>query len=483
LLEFGTKIASALQKMTKSTIVDEKVVDDLLKEIARALLDADVNVKLVFALRKNIKEKIKLDEMPAGINKRKAVQKAVTEEIIALLDSGKKPRQPKRGQPNVVMFVGLQGSGKTTSVSKMAYYYKRKGWKSCLVCADTFRAGAFDQLKQNATRCRIPYYGSHTETDPVRAAAEGVDKFKEEGYEIIIVDTSGRHKQEADLFEEMQQVAAAIKPDQIIFVMDSSIGQAAHDQAKAFTESVDIGAVIITKLDGHAKGGGALSAVAATKSPIIFLGTGEHMDEFEEFDTRRFVGKLLGMGDMEALFSTIKDVVGDDEQANKELVDRIKGGQFSLRDMYDQFANILKMGPLSKVMENMPGMGNLLKQGNLKGVDSNQKVKIYMTIMDSMTDKELDDPKAFAVKKTKDSRVVRIARGSGRSAKEVNELLDQYKHFQKMMGGVAKMGIGKGGQINKRQLSNMANMMPPGLMQQMGGMGGIQNLMKQFGKQ
>merc|ERR1712137_926934 len=188
-------------------------------------------------------------------------------------------------------------------------------------------------------------------------------------------------------------------------------------------------------------------------------------------------------GDMEALFSSIKDAVGTDEQANKELVSRIKDGQFSLRDMYDQFANILKMGPLSKVMENMPGMSNLLKQGNLKGVDSNQKVKIYMTIMDSMTDKELDDPKAFAVKKTKDSRVARIARGAGRSVKEVNELLDQYKQFQKMMGGVAKMGIGKGGNINKRQLSNMANMMPPGMMQQMGGVSGMQNLMRQFGKQ
>merc|ERR1711879_284525 len=332
-------------------------------------------------------------------------------------------------------------------------------------------------------KVRIPFYGDYNETDPVKIAEEGVALFKKEKYDLIIVDTSGRHKQEAALFDEMKQVEEVVKPHDIVFIMDSHIGQACESQAMAFKSQVDVGSVIITKLDGHAKGGGALSAVAATKSPIIFLGTGEHMDEFEEFDTQRFVGKLLGMGDMQALFSTIKDVVGDDEQANKELVERIKGGQFSLRDMYDQFQNLMKMGPLSKVMENMPGMGNLLKQGNLKGVDSNQKIKIYLTIMDSMTDKELDDPKAFSVKKTKETRVARIARGAGRSAKEVNDLLDQYKHFQKMMGGVAKMGIGKGGNINKRQLSNMANMMPPGMMQQMGGMGGIQNLMKQFGKQ
>lgn len=149
--------------------------------------------------------------------------------------------------------------------------------------------------------------------------------------------------------------------------------------------------------------------------------------------------------------------------------------------MYDQFANILKMGPLNKVMENMPGMGQLLKQGNLRGLDSNQKVKVYMTIMDSMTAAELDDPKIFGVKKTKETRVNRIARGSGRSVREVNELLDQFKHFQKMMGGISKMKLGKGGQINSRQLSNMANMMPAGMMKQMGGMSGIQNLMKQMG--
>ena len=220
--------------------------------------------------------------------------------------------------------------------------------------------------------------------------------------------------------------------------------------------------------------------MAATQSPIIFLGTGEHMDEFEEFDTRRFVGKLLGMGDMEALFTSIKDAVGTDEEANKDLAKRISEGQFSLRDMYDQFANILKMGPLSKVMENMPGMANLLKQGNMKGMDSNQKVKVMMTIMDSMTDQELDDPKVFTLKKSKDSRVARIARGSGRSAREVNELLDQYKHFQKMMGSLGKMKMGKNGP-NQRQLNNMTNMIPPGLMRQMGGMGGIQNLMKQMG--
>merc|ERR1719424_1374143 len=175
-----------------------------------------------------------------------------------MLDPGRVPYAPRKKQANVIMFVGLQGCGKTTTCTKYAYMMKRKGFKCALVCADTFRAGAFDQLKQNATKAKIPFYGSYTETDPAMIAAEGVDKFKEEGYEIIIVDTSGRHMQEQALFEEMEQVSLAVDPDDVVFVMDSSIGQAAHDQASAFKGKVAVGSCIITKLDGHAKGGGGL---------------------------------------------------------------------------------------------------------------------------------------------------------------------------------------------------------------------------------
>ena len=203
-----------------------------------------------------------------------------------------------------------QGSGKTTSCTKLAYYYQRKGWKTCLVCADTFRAGAFDQLKQNATKAKIPYYGSYTESDPVQVAGEGVAKFKKEGFEIIIVDTSGRHKQESALFEEMDQISEVVIPDHVIFVMDGAIGQAADAQARAFKEtyvvffenlnfSIQIGSIIITKMDGHAKGGGAISAVAATGSPILFIGTGEHIHDLEPFNARSFIGKMLGMSSIQ----------------------------------------------------------------------------------------------------------------------------------------------------------------------------------------
>lgn len=266
---------------------------------------------------------------------KKVIQQEIVRELTNLLDAQKKPFQPKKGKSNVVMFVGLQGAGKTTTCTKYAYYWQKKGYRVALVCADTFRAGAFDQLKQNATKVRIPFYGSHSETDPVAIAEMGVQTFKKENYEMIIVDTSGRHKQEASLFAEMQQVRDAVNPDEIIFVMDGSIGQACYDQASAFRQAVNVGSVIITKLDGHAKGGGALSAVAATQSPIIFIGTGEHFDEFEQFDPQSFIKRLLGLGDLAKLMETVTGAIDMENQG--ELMQNISKGQFSLRDLQSQF--------------------------------------------------------------------------------------------------------------------------------------------------
>jgi len=483
LFELGEKINKALSNMSESTVIDEKAVDGMLKDIGNALISADVNVMLVIKLRNNIKKRINLQDIAAGHNKRKIIRQAVIDELCNLLDPGTQPFVPRKRRPNVVMFVGLQGAGKTTTVGKLAYYYKRKGWKPAVVCADTFRAGAFDQLKQNATKAKVPFYGSYVETDPVAVAQEGVAKFKKEQFDMIIVDTSGRHKQEEALFEEMQDVAAAVKPDQIIFVMDGSIGQAAEAQAKAFNDAVDVGSVIITKMDSkNRKGGGALSAVAATKSPIIFIGVGEHLDDLEPFVVRSFVSKLMGMGDMPELVRKISSVV--DEKKQPKLVDRLKKGLFSLRDMHDQFESILQMGPLGKMLEMMPGMGNLAKQASASGVDSSQKIKIYMTMMDSMTNEELDNSDVLYRKNEGDSRVRRIARGSGRSISEVHELLDQYKHFEKMMTkmpGLAKGGMKKGGQMNPRNMQQLSSMLPPGMMQQMNKMGGMQGLMKQMG--
>ncbi|KAK5982631.1 SRP54 domain-containing protein [Trichostrongylus colubriformis] len=210
LADLGRKIRNAIGKLGQATIINEEELDAMLKEVCMALIESDVHIRLVKQLKDNVKKAINFEEMVGGVNKRRLIQKTVFNELLKLVDPGVTPYQPKKGQHNVIMFVGLQGSGKTTTCTKMAYYYQRKGWKTCLICADTFRAGAFDQLKQNATKARIPFYGSYSEMDPVIIAAEGVEKFKKENFEIIIVDTSGRHKQEASLFEEMLQVSNAV---------------------------------------------------------------------------------------------------------------------------------------------------------------------------------------------------------------------------------------------------------------------------------
>lgn len=246
LQELGSKISRALAAVQEATVVDEKVLDACLKEISTALLQADVSVKLVFQMRGNVLKRVNSDT-GAGLNKRKVIEKAVFDELCAMLSSGADPKESKdskkqdfkKGKPNVVMFVGLQGSGKTTTCMKYAHHYKKKGFKPAMVCADTFRAGAFDQLKQNATKAGIPFYGSYSETDPAKIAEDGVKKFKDGGRDLIIVDTSGRHKQEEALFEEMRQVSTNVAPDLVIFVMDGSIGQAAMDQAKAFKATVE----------------------------------------------------------------------------------------------------------------------------------------------------------------------------------------------------------------------------------------------------
>ncbi|KAF5925814.1 hypothetical protein HPG69_002265 [Diceros bicornis minor] len=473
LADLGRKITSALRSLSNATIINEEVLNAMLKEVCTALLEADVNIKLVKQLRENVKSAIDLEEMASGLNKRKMIQHAVFKELVKLVDPGVKAWTPTKGKQNVIMFVGLQGSGKTTTCSKLEDSLTH------------YIVGAFDQLKQNATKARIPFYGSYTEMDPVIIASEGVEKFKNENFEIIIVDTSGRHKQEDSLFEEMLQVANAIQPDNIVYVMDASIGQACEAQAKAFKDKVDVASVIVTKLDGHAKGGGALSAVAATKSPIIFIGTGEHIDDFEPFKTQPFISKLLGMGDIEGLIDKVNELKLDDNEA---LIEKLKHGQFTLRDMYEQFQNIMKMGPFSQILGMIPGFGtDFMSKGNEQ--ESMARLKKLMTIMDSMNDQELDSTDGAKVFSKQPGRIQRVARGSGVSTRDVQELLTQYTKFAQMvkkMGGIK--GLFKGGDMSKNvsqsQMAKlnqqMAKMMDPRVLHHMGGMAGLQSMMRQF---
>eukprot|EP00571_Detonula_confervacea_P002905 CAMPEP_0172330124 /NCGR_PEP_ID=MMETSP1058-20130122/61240_1 /TAXON_ID=83371 /ORGANISM="Detonula confervacea, Strain CCMP 353" /LENGTH=613 /DNA_ID=CAMNT_0013047325 /DNA_START=55 /DNA_END=1896 /DNA_ORIENTATION=+ len=489
LAELGGKLRSSLQKLQSNNDSDALTTESLnalLSEISRALIESDVNVQLVMTLRTNIQKKVgelvanNSNASSANANINRMVQRTVLDELTNMLtpnssgdntnNNGKKVTKPynmKRGKPNVILFVGLQGAGKTTSIAKYAHYYQRRGWKTAMVCADTFRAGAFDQLKQNATKLRIPFYGSYTEADPVLIAEEGVERFVSDGYEVIIVDTSGRHRQEEALFDEMQEISAAVQPDNTIFVMDATQGQAVYDQALAFHGAVNVGSVIVTKLDGHAKGGGALSAVAATGSPIVFLGSGERFEDLDPFNAKSFVSKLLGFGDVRGLMEEMKSIT--DGQNQEELMEKMSKGVFTLRDMYKQFQQVMKIGPLDKVMGMIPGMPDYLIPQN--GDDeSTTRLRKFLYMMDSMSNAELDGKIDLQKKHdpTVEKRIRRIAAGSGTHPTEVKMLLQAHKQFEGMVSKMGKSGMmGKGGQAKQRQMMEQMRKNPNAMMKQL----------------
>lgn len=509
LADLGRKLNAALSSFNRAPVVDEKALDALLKEVCNALLETDVNVKLVAQLRSKVKVKVKASLEGSGekvkeTNRKNVVQKAVFDELVHLVDPGVEPYKPKKGHPNVIMAVGLQGNGKTTTCTKLAVHYQKRGFKSCIVCADTFRAGAFDQTRQSATKAKVAYFGSYTETDPVAIAAQGVAKFKKEKFEVIIVDTSGRHKQEGELFEEMVQIGNAVKPDMTVLILDASIGQAAEAQSRAFKDSADFGAIIVTKMDGHAKGGGAISAVAATRTPIIFLGTGEHLTDLDRFSPQPFISKLLGLGDVQGLMEHMQDLATQNPDRQKEMAKKLEEGKLSIRDWREQIQNVMNLGPMSKIASMIPGLPQEMLQGSDEEGASRMKRMIYIT--DSMTSAELDSDGTLFMEVGKDGkpvgltwRVTRVARGSGTSVREVEELLCQYRMManmakqaggkngwmqamQKMQSAAGGRGRGAGGMPTPAQIQAMQRAMPPGMVQQMQRQmrsgGGLQEMMK-----
>lgn len=314
----------------------------------------------------------------------------------------------------------------TTTAGKLSTYFKKKGLRPAVVAGDVHRPAAFDQLKQIAEQVEVPFYGDKNEKNAVKVVKTGVEKFKRSA-DVIIVDTSGRHKLEDDLIKEMEDIFHATNPDEKILVIDAAVGQQAGSQAKAFNDAVDITGIIITKLDGTAKGGGALSAAAAVDAPVLFIGTGEHPSDFERFDPARFISRLLGMGDIKTLLEKAEESLkGKDAEKTAR---RMLSGKFTLYDMYDQMDMLSGMGPLNKISELLPG-GFAGKMKNVDMDDTQNRLKQFRIIMDSMTKEEMENPQII-----KASRVKRIARGSGVENKDVKELIKYYNMTKKMMKG------------------------------------------------
>ena len=417
----GSSLYEAIKKIFRASIVDEAAVKELVRDIQRALLQADVNVQLVLNISKRIEDRALKEKIPPGISRREHVIKVVYEELTRFLGEKPAPIKIEPGKRNIIMLVGIQGSGKTTAAAKLARYFQKRGLKTAIVCADTYRPGAYAQLQQLADRINVPLYGNPKEKNPVKIALEGLKLFKDK--DIIIVDTAGRHKEEKELIKEMKMLEKNIKPDEIMLVIDGTIGQQAMVQAKAFNEATPIGSILVTKLDGSARGGGALSAVAATGAPIKFIGTGEKIGDIEPFVPSRFVGRLLGMGDLETLLEKVREA---EVKVPEKKAKAILSGKFTLTDMYEQFEAMKGMGPFRKLLKMIPGMSYNIPEDMLSMAED--RLEKWRVMIQSMTPEEKENPKIFNA-----SRIRRVARGSGTSEKEVKELLKQYSMMRRMI--------------------------------------------------
>jgi len=433
----ATSLRNVVNKILHAPIVDKRLIEEVIRDIQRALLKADVNVRLVLSLSSSIREKALKVEVPPGFSRKDVIIRLIYEELVNILGGETKPDVSiKRGKGHVLMLVGIQGSGKTTSAAKLAYFYKKRGYKVGLVCADTFRPGAQEQLRQLADKIGVPFFGAKEagSKDPIKIAVKGVEYFKKSNYDLIIIDTAGRHKNEKDLMAEMRELSKRIAPDEVMLVIDATIGQQAGVQAKAFNETVKVGSILVTKLDGTARGGGALSAVAATGAKIKFIGVGEKVEELEVFDPPSFVSRLLGMGDIKSLVERMRQV----ELLREESVKRIMRGKLTLEDLYQQLITLRRLGPLRKVLELVPGF--MLSMDETKIDIADEKLDRWIAILQSMTREELMNPRII-----NRSRMQRIARGSGTTISDVKELLDYYQVLSRSLKKIMRRSRRFGG--------------------------------------
>ncbi len=411
-----------LKKVARAIFVDDKLIDELIKDLQRALLSADVNVKLVFELSKNIKERILDEKTPNSISKKEHLINIVYEELVKFLGESKHEISFTK-KPVKIMLVGLMGNGKTTFASKIAKYFKTRGKKVALIQLDVYRPSSLEQLQVLGNSISVDVFGDEKEKKPLNIYKKFEKNFDK--YDLIIVDTAGRHALDKELIKEIEEITNYVNPDERILVIGADVGQGSKEQAEQFHKSCNITGVVVTKMDGTAKGGGALTGAAVSNSPIKFISTGEKIDDLEEFNPKGFVGRLLGMGDLESLLEKAKHAI-DKEQTDK-LTKNLLEGKFNLVDLYEQLNSMKKLGPLSKVLEMIPGIGNM---GIPKEMLDNQEGKIekFGIILKSMTKKELEDPDIID-----SQRIERISKGSGCSINEIKDLLKQYKQSKKVM--------------------------------------------------
>jgi signal recognition particle subunit SRP54 len=433
-------LRGAIQKIVKSSGIDEELIKELSKDVQRALLQSDVNVRLVLEITKNLEERSLNETPPPGLSRKDHIVKILYDELSKLLGNETEFNfQP--GKQNKVILLGIQGSGKTTVASKLAKFLTKQGYSVGVIGADTYRPGALVQLRTMCEKSNVEVYGEENNKDSPEIVKNGLKHYEKLPLDIILIDTAGRHKEEQDLLDEMERINKIANPELALLVIDGTIGQQCFSQAEAFHKILPVGGIIVTKLDSSAKGGGAIAASAATGAQIMYIGTGERIDDLEKFSPTRFVGRLLGMGDIQAVLDLAKRLENEGDDVRLK---RISSGKMNMDDFFYQLEEVTKVGSLRGFLDNMPGLSGMVKDDQLDQMEG--RVSKWRFIIQSMTKEEKADPDLL-----NSSRIKRIARGSGWSEHDVKELYKNYKNSKNMMkaskgrqmqGNLRRMGLG-----------------------------------------
>lgn len=413
--KLSESLKGAIDRISSAILVDKKLIDEVVKEIQRALLSSDVNVKLVFELSKRIKERATSEKLPPGLNKKQHVVRIVYDELLGILGETKKVEL----KPQKILLLGLYGSGKTTTTAKIAKYFIKKGLKPTVISTDTWRPAAYEQLRQLGEKLNIPVLGDPSEKNAAKILLDSLAKTDPSG--VTIVDSAGRDTIDDGLVREIKEVSGILDPDEKWLVLSGDIGQKAGDVARQFNEYVGLTGVIVTKMEGTAKGGGALSAVAQVKQPVVFIGVGEKTEDLEEFDPNRFLQRMLGFGDIKALMEKVQEAAEEEEMDPEDILRE----EYTLKTFYKQLKAQKKMGPLKNIFQMMGVPMNipddLLKTGE-------ERLQKYKYVMDSMTPQELQDPDVIT-----HERIARISKGSGTKESEVKQLLSDFQKSKKLV--------------------------------------------------
>jgi signal recognition particle subunit SRP54 len=443
----GNRLQDVFKSLRGEARLTEATIEAALREIRLALLEADVNFKVVKAFVDRVRDRAMGQDVLRSLTPAQQVVRIVRDEMIALFGDAGGGLRPSSKSPRVILLLGLQGSGKTTTAGKLGTWLAKQGRHPMLVSTDVRRPAAIQQLNVLGQKASLRVYDPPGQMDPVRRAGDALTEAKNLGFDVVIVDTAGRLHIDDDLMNELQAIRAAVEPSDLIYVADAMTGQDAIKSAGEFNRRVGVTGVMLSKLDGDARGGAALSVVAVVGVPIAFVGSGERLEDIEPFHADRLVSRLLGMGDVLSLIEKAEQAIDHDEA--QRLEEKIRLDDFTLEDFRDQLRTIRKMGPLESIMGMIPGMGGLKQLAENKP-DEKQLVRVE-AIINSMTPAERDDYRLI-----NGSRRKRIARGSGTSVEEINRLLRQFQQMRKMLkslGGMA--GGGKGALKRLRRMGKL----------------------------